>query len=267
MKPSPSESVSETKKPGDAFPPLPTAFTASSGSFSTHNRRVPSNPVLLAYPWLLILSTSIAALFCLMYINKPIFPASSGPLLIPSLTSIPSTPAKRKSGSKTNTSAELMPNADRLPGEQATPAEGNGTTADSRRNLPEPPSSSAFEETNLRIQHILTAQTPTTPLARIDLDVPVLYQSRNLRWTSDDVADARKLVIRLIDYQEKSKLLRAEGNELLTAWNHLVSRSIPASDLRADSPSLPTNQENATDAPRPTDLISTESIQIQATEK
>ena len=66
-----------------------------------------------------------------------------------------------------------------------------------------------------------------------------------------------------MDYQEKSRQLRAEGVQLLDAWNHLISKSIPASELRADSPSLPENQVDAADAPRPAGLITTESIQIQ----
>ena len=66
-----------------------------------------------------------------------------------------------------------------------------------------------------------------------------------------------------MDFQEKSRQLRAEGVELLDTWNHLIGKSIPASELRADSPSLPENQEDAADAARPAALITTESIQIQ----
>jgi hypothetical protein len=54
-----------------------------------------------------------------------------------------------------------------------------------------------------------------------------------------------------------------EGAELLDSWNQLVERSIPASDLRADSPTLPTNQQDAADAPRPPGLNTTELIRIQ----
>ena len=78
---------------------------------------------------------------------------------------------------------------------------------------------------------------------------------------------ARELLVRLMDYQEKSQLLRAEGVELLDAWNRLIEASIPATDLRADSPSLPANQEDAADAPRPAGLITTESIQLQPSGK
>ncbi len=121
----------------------------------------------------------------------------------------------------------------------------------------------AFEETNLRVQHVLTAETPGGQLARIDIDVPVLYQSRNLRWTAAEVPDARALLIRLADYQEKSRTLRGEGVALLDSWNRLVGRSIPAGDLRADSSTLPVNQLDAAGAPRPAGLNTIESIQIQ----
>jgi hypothetical protein len=65
-----------------------------------------------------------------------------------------------------------------------------------------------------------------------------------------------------MSYQEKSQQLRAEGVELLESWNHLIGNSIPATELRADSPSLPVNQQDAVDAARPAGLITTESIQI-----
>ena len=149
--------------------------------------------------------------------------------------------------------SSIMPDKDRLPGEKTT-----GATP-----LSASPSTTPFEQTNLRIQHILTAEAPGGHTSKIDLDVPVLYQSRNLRWTPAEVAEARELLIRLADYQEKSRALRLEGAELLDSWNRLIERSIPATDLRADSPTLPTNQQDAADAPRPAGLDTTELIQIQ----
>jgi hypothetical protein len=104
-------------------------------------------------------------------------------------------------------------------------------------------------------------------LDRIVLDVPVLYRSRELRWTADEVAKARQLLVQLMDYQEKCRALRSEGTDLLSAWNKLIEQSLPATELRADSPSLPANQLDAADSPRPAGLISTESIQIRPTGK
>jgi hypothetical protein len=161
-----------------------------------------------------------------------------------------------------------MPNGNRLPGEQNTaPTDLKPTAPNPSGATPDSPSTSAFEETNLKIQHILTAETPAGQLARIDVEVPVLYQSRNLRWTPEDVAEARQLLARLTDYQDKSQQLRASATNLLDAWNRLISRSLPASELRADSPSLPSNQKDAANAPLSSGLITTESIQIQPAEK
>jgi hypothetical protein len=261
MTPLPPPYAAEGKTSNETTPALPTALASSAGPYSTANRRASTNPVPRAYPWLLFTSTAIAALFCLLYITKPVIVSSSTPVAAPAkLTpAIPNKPA---------THTALMPSSERLPGElNPPPAGAKPTAATPRRTLPGPPSTSTFEETNLRIQHVLTAEAPGNHLDRIDLEVPVLYQSRNLRWTPADIAEARKLLIHLADYQEKSQRLRAEGSELLDLWNRLISQSIPVTDLRADSPSLPANQEDAADAPLPAGLITTESIQLQPAEK
>jgi hypothetical protein len=257
MKPLPAQTASGVKTSGESIPSLPAAITPPTGEYSTANRRAGTCAAQRAYPWLLCASTAIAALFCLMYITKPvIIPA-------PATVQTPTKTATVRSG-ESPASANLMPSSIRLPGETPTaPAATKPLPADPRQALPGPPSTSSFEETNLRIQHILTAEAPGGHLDRIVIDVPVLYQSRNLRWTAAEVAQARDLLARLMDHQEKSRQLRAEGVGLLDAWNHLIGNSIPASELRADSPSLPTNQQDAADTPRPAELITTESIQIQ----
>jgi hypothetical protein len=216
--------------------------------YSKSNRRATACQTQRIYPWLLFTSTAIAAMFCLMYITKPVIQASQSP--IPAYTPPPLTPQIPAAAN-----VALMPAKHQLPGEK--------TTKDTTPGLSSAPAVAAFEQTNLRIQHILTAEAPGGHLAKIDIDVPVLYRSRNLRWTAAEVADARALLARLADYQEKSRTLRVEGAELLDSWNQLVERSIPASDLRADSPTLPTNQQDAADAPRPPGLNTTELIRIQ----
>ncbi len=231
------------------MPSLPPALNTPPASFSTANRRASGGAGQRVYPWLLCTSTILAAAFCLLYITKPVIMASQQ-----TGAGYPDSPVTLgESAPVANVS--LMPGKDRLPGEK--PA------AVTASNLPAPRSTNAFEQTNLRIQHILTAEAPGGHMARIDLDVPVLYQSRNLRWTPEEVAQARELMARLADYQEKTQTLRAEGAELLDAWNQLVERSIPAGQLRADSPTLPTNQQDAADAPRPAGLDTTELIKIQ----
>lgn len=258
MNPLPSQRHSAGKPDGGGMPSLPTVLPSSSGDYSAANRRAtPACSAQRAYPWLLFASTAVAASFCLLYITKPVIipapamiaPTSAGKSAITTSSSTPS-PAVSEGSASPN----LIPSRDALPGE---------TPSDSRSTLPGPPSVSAFEETNLRVQHVLTAEAPGGNLDRIILDVPVLYRSRELRWTADEVAEARKLLVQLMDYQEKCRALRSEGSDLLSAWNRLIEKSLPATELRADSPSLPANQLDAADSPRPAGLISTESIQIR----
>lgn len=255
----PSPQAHEDASPGDSALSLRSAFLSPSGTYVMVNRRSGFPPRI--YPWLLIISTTIAALFCLLYITKPIFPAFSAPLRV----SVAAPPAPViAASSSTPVQAHGMPNADRLPGDQQVPhASVPAGAAEGPRSLPAPPGISAFEETNLKIQHVLTAEVPGGHLARIDVEVPALYQSRHLRWTPENAAEARKLLARLMDYQEKSQRLRAEEMDLLDSWNALVGRSLPATDLRADSPSLPANQEDTANETRPAGFISTESIHIQ----
>ena len=244
------------------MPSLPIVLPPSSAAYSSSNRRASSGcAAQRAYPWLLFFSTAVAALFCLLYINKPVIvpaPAMIAPLPAAQASAAPA--ATDGAPSDAPSRPDLMPSASALPGE--TPVDPRPLPADPRSAVPAPPSVSAFEETNLRVQHVLTAEAPGGQLDRIVLDVPVLYQSRNLRWTAEQVAEARGLLIRLMDYQEKSRELRAEGVGLLDAWNRLIEQSLPTTELRADSPSLPANQQDAADAPRPSGLISTDAIQI-----
>ncbi|MEI7953730.1 MAG: hypothetical protein WCJ66_01055 [Verrucomicrobiota bacterium] len=217
-----------------------------------------------AYPWLLLLSTSVACLFCFMYISKPEFYLSKAvatPTLTraakptlplqPTATVVPAPPV----------AGGLLPGAASLPGDTDTPPSGPRPTQGGK------PPTASFEETNLHIQHVLTATTPGGDLSRIVLNVPVLYQSRSLAWTDAEVAESRELLKRLSTYQENSRLLREEAGQILAGWNHLLERSIPSSVLRADSPSLPINQDQAAGRSQGLGLDTTESIQIQFTDK
>ena len=252
------------------MPALPTLLAATpAASYSSSNRRVATSGAQKVYPVLLCASTVVAGAFCLLYITKPVILAASNPTAIPTLAKnfplISESPQGTGTGEQAAASA-LLPSPHRLPGESNSASPEAAAASPSERRMPPPPalSKNDFEETNLRIQHILTAEAPGGNLARIDIEVPVLYQSRNLRWTDQEVTQARALLARLQDYQEKSSLLRSEGAELLTAWNQLVERSIPASDLRADSPTLPVNQQDAADAPRSGSFSTSDSIKIQS---
>jgi len=245
--------------------PISTALPHNNPSRANRNRTCLTHT---SYPWILTASTAIAGLFCFLYITKPVTITANGPSQSTAIPekSISSSPLSPQGVS--SSAASLMPSANRLPGEQATstprskPAPSNPQTS-----LPPLTSAGPFEETNLRIQHILTAEAPGGHLDRIDIDVPVLYHSRTLRWTADEVAGARDLLVRLMDYQEKSLQLRSDGTALLNDWNRLINNSIPSTELRADSPSLPANQQDTADSPRPAGLSTTESIQIQSSGK
>jgi len=250
------------ERPGDVpAHSLTIPLIPAAGEYSAANRRSNACAVSRAYPWLLVLSTLVAAAFCLLYMTKPVIVPA--PAMIAAGTAPQAMAAAEAPGKAAARQASLLPSRDSLPGEKPEPP-AQPLASDPREAYLTPPVTSAFEETNLRIQHILTAETPGGGLDRIVLDVPVLYQSRNLRWTQAEVEQARILLIRLMDYQDQSRALRAEGIALLDAWNNLVDRSIPGAALRADSPSLPSNQEDAASAPRPADFISTDSIKIKA---
>ena len=231
------------------------------------------NPSTRTYPWLLLLSTAVAALFCFMYITKPEFPqavplasplppTAAKPLIPPTaqpdgIPALPSPPV-----------ASLLPDAARLPGDThlavaATPSLASGP----RHSQPGTAPAAPFEETNLHIQHILTAATPGGDLSRIVLNVPVLYHSRSLSWTDGEVAESRELLKRLSTYQENSRALREEATQILAAWNHLVESSVPTLVLRADSPSLPANQDHADRSTQVAGLDTTEAIQLQPADK
>lgn len=264
MKPLPAQKTTGARPVGDSMPSLPTGLAAAPNSFSKSNRRASSNPVQRAYPWLLAASTAAAAAFCVLYITKPVIVA---PASVQQNAAQPSAKPAIAATTPQEKSASLLPDKNRLPGDTA----GNNTIkpvpSDARKSLVPPTHANQFEETNLRIQHILTAEAPGGHVDRIDLDVPVLYQSRSLRWTPDEVAEARSLLARLMDYQEKSQALRGEGIQLLDAWNRLIGNSIPSHDLRADSPSLPSNQADTSESPRLAGSLSNDSIQIQPSDQ
>ena len=249
MKPLPAQTTHVIKASDVGMPSLPVVLNPGSTSYSTANRRASTCSVQRAYPILLFISTAAAAVFCLMYITKPFIQASA--THTESLLQL-DTP-------KDKLTASVIPENAKT--EKKEPVVESPRDAGVSTSSTPPPAS--YEQTNLKIQHILTAEAPGGLLSKIDIDVPVLYQSRNLRWTPAEVAEARELLIRLANYQEKCRLLRSEGADLLGSWNRLVEQSIPISALRADSPSLPSNQVDAADSPRPAGLDTTELIQIQ----
>lgn len=232
MKPIPAEKDSKSDESARPVASLTGSASPYLGSGNTSNRRAQKGNVNRAYPWLLLLSTLAAALFFVMYITKPIIiegqvDDSGNPITL---------------GNSNSNNPSLLPNANKLPGEN--PSHDTASKKANHTHLT-PPVIGKFEETNLRVQHILSAEAPGGFTGRIDVDVPVLYQSRQLRWTPDEVSEARDLLAKLTNHQSKARQLRSEGADLLKSWNQLLEKSIPAPHLRADSPSVPRNQHSA----------------------
>lgn len=215
--------------------PIPSPI-AQAASGTKENRRANSPPSHGFSSLLLLSSTALAALFCYLYISKPVVEMTTSPTRNATLPP----PVPKSQDTKTPPTTPVVAKA---------------------------PTHAGLEETNIRIQHILNAETAGGRSDRIELTVPVLYRSRYLRWSDQELDTARQLREKLVGYQEKSRALREEGRELLTAWNKLVGDSLPTEALRADSPSLPSNQKDADETPRPAGWTTTELIQIQAPEK
>lgn len=221
MKPIPSDAKAKDI-PGISNTPSPSPYSKT-------NRRAAPSAVQTAYPWLLFASTAVAATFCLAYITKPVIIAG------PSLSS-PS-PGLKEVASSGAAQTKILPDPNRLPGDGGRPSAEKAAG-----KAPATAQKSDFEETNIRVQHVLDAKSENGEVDRIIVDVPVLYRSRNLRWTQQEAAAARKLLDQLTAHQEKTRALRDEGFALMDSWNSLMGRSIPSASLRADSPSLTANQ-------------------------
>jgi hypothetical protein len=244
-KPAPVQSAPQTLELG----PL------SNSTSPAPNRRATACPVQRAYPWLLVSSTGLAALFCGLYMTKPVIVAGREPG--PAATANAPAPVLAASASPLKDAESMLPRAGALPGDITKPQPADPRRLASAQAGPE----NAFEETNLQIQHVLKAQGPEgQDLGKIDLKVPVLYRSRALRWTPAEIAQARELMARINHYQEASRILREEGSNLLTEWNALVGSSIPATALRADSPTLSGTAQPAAGSEG---LDSTQAIEIQ----
>ena len=230
MKPIPSEETA--KESPRHIPGIP--LSTIPASYSAANRRSASFSVQRVYPWLLFASTAIAATFCLAYITKPVILATPSPEI--------SQPAQKQVASSGKPRQallpkEILPDPDRLPGDT-----GRDSAEIAAGKPPAASLKSDFEETNIRVQHVLDAESANGEVDRIIVDVPVLYRSRSLRWSQEEAAQARQLLAALTAHQEKTRVLRDEGSALLDSWNRLMGDSIPSDALRADSLSLPSNQ-------------------------
>ena len=220
-------------------------------------------PLDKAYPWLLGASTCLSALLCWMYVSKPVI-VTAGSQDVQDLQTkaqavlvgedAPAVVAARVEPGNTepkSLSGDLVPSNNTLPGAQASNAGSvivaNPDSMDAhelasvRAGGDTSDISLGWEATNLKVQHILMADTGHHSQEKIVIDVPVLYQTRTMRWSPADVIKARTVLGRLMVYESNLSSLRQEGQTILKEWNQILEETVPAPALRADSPSLPYN--------------------------
>ena len=204
-----------------------------------------SSEITLTYKYLLAFSTLSAVFFCWLYVTKP--------------TVISATEAESKQNtitrSETSGSAEKTPStatldsftnlsSSGLPGETANSKSLTSISAANRgSNIPLAMSDSTkdllgFEETNDRVQHVITAQSNSSS-ERIILEVPVIYKTRGLRFGPEQANEAQRVLRALKIYQSQIKKLHQDGKNIQLAWDSLLMSAQPIASLRADSPSLP----------------------------
>ena len=57
-----------------------------------------------------------------------------------------------------------------------------------------------WEKTNLQMQHVLSANLDGANVQKIVINTPVYYESRTMRWSKKDIAQARDILSRLVVY-------------------------------------------------------------------
>lgn len=214
---------------------------------------VVASPMNNAYPWLLGASVCLSAVLCWMYVTKPVLaPAAVQDIPQPVSDVVNVKPIKIKPVKTLTTKPALIPSEDTLPGEEPSTTIANkpeeasvgGSNAANEPVKVSPDRVAGgvrWENTNLKVQHILRADAGTGELEKIILNVPVRYETRTMRWTTEDIAKARTILSRLMVYERDLNNLRQQGKGILKDWNSLLERTVPSTVLRADSPSLPYN--------------------------
>jgi hypothetical protein len=215
-----------------------------------------NSEITTTYRVLLVLSILLAGVFCWLYLTKPVV------RIVSAKPSGQSEDSRAHKGSENEPA--LLPGSDSLPGDTPGTNAPPPTHPDSLATAEAPSGPvNRDEETNLKIQHVLSATSPDGEIGRVVTEVPVLYQSRTLRWKPSQVAQARALLGQMRAHREKVRSLRAEGMMLANQWQNLLARSIPSAALRADSPTLPINQSTESGRHGPAGLETSESIEVK----
>ena len=216
------------------------------------------SPLYKLYPWLLSASVCLSAVLCWMYVSKPVIVTAAPTsvdnsfLVEPQLEDKGLEPLGTPLATSNNVPS-LIPSDDKLPGEE--PSQKNSSQRGSEPkihavtpqvadndSIQSSSENTGWENTNLKVQHILRADNGDGELEKIILTVPVRYESRTMRWAPQDVLQARNILSRLMVYERDLNRLRLQGESILTDWNGLLKRTVPSGVLRADSPSLPYNR-------------------------
>ena len=255
LEPIPTQQISTTRKETRKGKPSSANQEACGGPAAPSV----SSPLNKAYPWLLGASVCLSGVLCWMYVTKPVIVSSStiAPVAEQSLDSDPDTtmvePVKA-----IISQPDLVPSSDALPGENPSlmPSKKPAIASSTGQN-PLANAGVSWENTNLKVQHILRADTGNGEIEKIILDVPVRYETRTMRWEKEDIADARNILSQLMVYERDLNNLRQQGKSILKDWNLLLERTVPATVLRADSPSIPYNQGYGS---RPQDLPASSSV-------
>lgn len=247
--------------------PIPTEQMATAKTESLTNAKggdrglVPNTSLTKAYPWLLGVSVALSATLCWMYVTKPVIVSAEVKEVEEPMTDIvTATPVKVDQPKALPGEPALVPSGEVLPGEESSEVMATasaGSTAEASEGLNKPVSSGlpsggvSWENTNLKVQHILRADAGNGELEKIILNVPVRYETRTMRWDTGNIEQARNILARLMIYERDLNNLRQQGKGILKDWDNLIGSTVPATVLRADSPSLPYNHGSGT---QPKDL-------------
>ena len=201
----------------------------------------PSSDISLTYKFLLAFSTLSAVFFCWLYVTKP--------TTVVAEARKPTSPAEEPSAldetevappsSFANLTQSSLP-GDASPRPQQVDASSENATIPLAQSI-STASKIGWEETNDRIQHVLTAQDATSS-ERIILQVPVIYQTRGLRFGPTEAQEASRILRALKIYRSQIAKLHQDGKNIQQAWDSLLLDAQPITSLRADSPSLPNAQ-------------------------
>lgn len=227
-----------------------------------------SSETPLTYKVLLVLTTLSSILFCWLYVTKPVEVTIGDDSTATSASDPTQQNEVENSGPQPTTSPPpkfqktalskptdfLPPSENTLPGTPRTSTKITETSPNSKKNpIPLPNSSSTsgqneYEETNDRIQHVITAQSGDQS-ERIILEVPVIYQTRGMRLGPQQAEEARRILRALKSYKSLVTKLHQDGQNISKAWELLLLDSQPIDALRADSPSLPQNSTYSSSVP------------------